>query len=76
MRSNGSEEELGSVGVRTRIGHGENAWANVSLLEVFILELATVDRLATSAVKVGEVATLNLKQRSRMSNGKQHQNAP
>lgn len=54
----GGDEELGAVGVRTGIGHGHDAGAGVFQGEVLILEFGAVDGLATSAVVVGEVATL------------------
>lgn len=46
----GSDEELGAVGVGAGIGHGEEAGLGVSELEVLILELLAVDRLAASAL--------------------------
>lgn len=45
--------------VRTSIGHGEEAWDGVLLLEVLISELLAVDGLTTSAVAAGEVTTLD-----------------
>ena len=38
-----SEEELASVGVLARVGHGEDALAVVLLDEVLVGELGTVD---------------------------------
>merc|ERR1712004_275448 len=55
---NRAEEELGAVGVRASVGHGEDALASVLQDEVLIGELVTVDGLAASAVAPGEVATL------------------
>ena len=54
----GANEELGSVGVGTSVGHGEQSWAGVLQLEVLVSELLAVDGLATSAVVVGEVSSL------------------
>ena len=54
-----AEEELGSVGVWSSIGHGEDASASVTVGEIFILEFATIDGLATSAVASGEVTALS-----------------
>ena len=56
----GSEahEELGAVGVGAGVGHGEDASTSVSVGEVFVLELATEDGLATTAIASGEIATL------------------
>ena len=51
--------KLGSVGVGTRVGHGEDAGAGVLELEVLVGELGAVDGLAAgAAVVVGEVAAL------------------
>lgn len=54
----GRDEELGAVGVRAGVSHRENARAGVLQGEVLVLELVAVDRLATGAVVVLEVATL------------------
>jgi len=54
----GTEEELGTVGAWTSVGHGENTWAGVLELEVLILELGAVNGLATGSVARGEVTTL------------------
>ena len=45
----GRDEELRSVGVLAGVGHAEQTLAGVTDLEVLILELVTVDRLATGA---------------------------
>ncbi len=57
-RDDRGDEELRSVGVGTRIGHGKEARAVMLQLEVFIGKLATIDGLSTCAVVVGEVTTL------------------
>ncbi|CAD2217232.1 hypothetical protein AGDE_04641 [Angomonas deanei] len=57
----GADEELRTVGVGTGVGHGEGTRAEVLPRltgEGLILELVTVDGLATSTVLVGEVTTL------------------
>lgn len=41
----GGDEELGSVGVGSSIGHGEEEWSVVSELEVLVRELVAVDGL-------------------------------
>lgn len=47
-----------AVGVGTSVSHGEDA--NVVLnLEVFIVEFAAPNALATGAIEVGEVTTLD-----------------
>jgi hypothetical protein len=59
MRSGGeAEEELATVGAWSGVGHGENTTSSVLELEVLISEVGSVDRLTTSAVSGGEVATL------------------
>jgi len=55
---NGGDEELGSVGVWTSVGHGQEVWLGVLELEVLVLELFAVDGLSTGAVVVGKVTTL------------------
>lgn len=55
---NSGDEELASVGVGASIGHGHDARSSVLQLEVLVSKLAAIDGLATSAVVVGEVATL------------------
>lgn len=52
------DEELRAVGVRAAVSHRQHAWLGVLQLEVLVLELGAVDRLAAGAVVVGEVATL------------------
>jgi hypothetical protein len=54
----GGQEELRAVGVGTSVGHREEARTGVLELEVLIGELVAIDRLATSAITAGEVATL------------------
>merc|ERR1719244_544747 len=53
-----AEEELGPIGVGASISHGQNAGSGVLQLEVLILKLGAVDRLATSAISSSEVASL------------------
>jgi hypothetical protein len=55
----GAEEELGAVGARAGVGHGQDAGAGVLELEVLIRELGAVDGLAAGASAVGEVAALD-----------------
>jgi len=54
----GANEELGSVRVGASVGHRQDAGAGVLQLEVLVGELVAVDRLAASAVVVGEIAAL------------------
>jgi hypothetical protein len=54
-----SDEKLGAVGVGTSIGHGQQVGLVMLEQKVFVVELGTVDRLAASAVVVGEVASLS-----------------
>jgi hypothetical protein len=53
------DEELGAVGSGAGVGHGQQVGDIVLLLEVLILELGTVDGLASGAVLVGEVTALS-----------------
>eukprot|EP00042_Codosiga_hollandica_P035282 m.260347 g.260347 ORF g.260347 m.260347 type:complete len:274 (+) comp54600_c0_seq5:162-983(+) len=53
-----AEEELGPVGIGTRVGHREDTCTGVLQREVLVLECAPVDRLAACAVVSGEVAAL------------------
>lgn len=55
------DEELGTVGVGSGVGHRKKTLLGVLELEVLILELVAVDGLATSAVALGEVAALDHK---------------
>ena len=57
--SNEAEEELGTVGVGTSVGHGENASSGVSSIEVLIIELSAIDGFATSAIASGEISALS-----------------
>lgn len=54
----GCDEELGSICVRTSVGHRHDAGSSVLQGEVFILEFISIDGLASSAVVVGEVTAL------------------
>lgn len=53
-----ADEELGPVGVRSSVGHGQVAWSGVLYGEVLIFELVAIDGLSTGSVVVGEVAAL------------------
>lgn len=53
-----TQEELGTIGVGSSIGHGQNARASVTEGEVLIGELWAIDGLPTCAVASSEVATL------------------
>ena len=52
------DEELRVVGVPSSVGHGQDARARVSHVEVLVLKLAAVDRLSSRPVAVGDVAAL------------------
>jgi hypothetical protein len=58
-RRNRRDEELASIGARTRIGHTQQEWSIVDLLEVLVLELLPVDALTASAIALCEVAALD-----------------
>jgi len=53
-----ADKELGAIGVRASVGHGEGADINVLQGEVLILEFVAIDRLATSTISCSEVTTL------------------
>lgn len=57
------DEELTSVGVRSRIGHRELHFSSEGHIEVLIGEFTAVDGHATGAVAAGKVATLRHKTR-------------
>jgi hypothetical protein len=52
------DEELGTVGVWTSVGHGQQTWSVVSLSKVLVSKLLTVDGLTTGTITSGEVTTL------------------
>lgn len=60
---NGGDEELGTVGVGSSVGHGEEEGAIVLKLEVLVVELVSVDGDSSSSVVVGEVTSLEHKVR-------------
>ena len=51
-------KQLLPVGVRTSISHGQNARSSVFESEVLVIELASVDTLATRSVSLCEIPTL------------------
>ena len=53
-----TEEKLAAVGVGAGICHGENAWPNMLMFEVFIAEALTVYGLPACSVMVSEIAAL------------------
>ena len=54
----GAEEELGAVGVRARVSHGQDARPGVLQREVLIIELVAVDGLASGSVAGSDVSAL------------------
>jgi len=56
------DEKLGSVGVRSGIGHREQERLGVFLsiggVKILVLKLLAVDRLAASSISASEIATL------------------
>lgn len=60
MRSSSeAHEELRAIASRTRVSHGHNTTPSVSVDEVFISKLGSVNTLATSSIVVGEISTLS-----------------
>ncbi len=56
-----ADEELGSVGVGTRVSHGQYAGPYVLQLEVLIRKLLSIDGFASSSIVVGKVSALKIK---------------
>jgi len=57
-RLDGAQEELRTIGVRTGVGHAQNASSGMLQLEVFVSELRAVDRLSACPVMIGKVTAL------------------
>lgn len=57
-----ADEELGAVGVRSGVGHGQNTGPCVRQVEVLILKLVAVDGFSAGSVVVGEITSLSLRQ--------------
>lgn len=55
---NGGDEELGSIGVGSSIGHRQETWGGVLQLEVLIGKLVAIDGLATGTVSSSEISSL------------------
>lgn len=53
------DKELRSVGVLTGVGHRQQVGLRVLDLEVLVFEFLAIDRLASSAVALGEVTSLS-----------------
>lgn len=53
------DEELASVGVGSRICHGEVPSGFVLQIEVFVVEFLAIHTESSSAVEVGEISSLN-----------------
>merc|ERR1719244_414848 len=53
-----AEEELGPIGVGASISHGQNTRSGVLQLEILVLKLGAIDRLATRAISSSEVTSL------------------
>lgn len=54
----GADEELGSVGVGSSVGHRQDSRSGVLQLEVLIRKLQSIDRFAPSSIVVSEVSSL------------------
>lgn len=55
---NSGDEELGTVGVGTSVGHGKETRSVVDSLEVLVSKLLAVDGLAAGTIVSGKVTTL------------------
>jgi len=66
----GAQKELGSVGVRSSVSHGQDARSGVRELKVLISELGSVDGLSSSSVSSGGVSSLTHKLRDHTVKGR------
>lgn len=57
-----ADEELGSVGVRSGVGHGQNPGGHMLQGEVLIFKLVAVDGFSTCSIMVGEITSLRSRQ--------------
>jgi len=55
----GADEELGTIGVSTRVCHAQDTGTSVTKLEVLILETIPINGLAASTIAFCEVPALN-----------------
>uniref|UniRef100_A0A3B4UIS6 Uncharacterized protein n=1 Tax=Seriola dumerili TaxID=41447 RepID=A0A3B4UIS6_SERDU len=55
-------KKLGSIGVWSGVGHGQDARAGVLQGEVLVSKLVAIDGLSTGSIVVGEVPTLRVEQ--------------
>ena len=55
-----SDRYLAAVGVRPSIGHTQLAGLGVAELEILVRKFVSINRLATSAITLGEVSSLRL----------------
>lgn len=54
----GGDEELGTIGVGTGIGHGKESRSSMLELEVLVGKLCAVDGFASGSISCGEIASL------------------
>jgi len=73
--NDGGDEELGSVGVGSSVGHGEQEGLVVPQLEVLVGELVSVDGLSTGTVVVGELGVSHKHRNSRQDDSRHHPGA-
>jgi hypothetical protein len=73
--NNGGDEELGSVGVGSSVGHGEQEGLVVPQLEVLVGELVSVDGLSTGTVVVGELTDQYNSDANRTKHSRHHPGA-
>jgi len=57
----GRDKELRSVRVLARVGHAQDTGTGVTELEVLVLKLGAINRLATSAVSSSEITLIGTK---------------
>ena len=61
----GGDKELRSVRIRAAVRHGKDSRSRVLQREVLVRKALAVDRLASTAVSVSEVASLRFTQTER-----------
>ena len=54
----GTQEELRTISVGSSIGHGKDSSTSVPETEILVIELSSIDGLASSAIEVSEVSSL------------------
>mmetsp|Transcript_91006 Transcript_91006/g.125476 ORF Transcript_91006/g.125476 Transcript_91006/m.125476 type:complete len:206 (-) Transcript_91006:17-634(-) len=59
-----SNKELRTIGVATRVCHGQKEWLGVSYFEVFITKLGSINTFSASSIELSEITTLSHESRN------------